>query len=229
MAVAYDNANSGTGNTTSSVTFAITCGASANLLWVGAGSGATAPHLTSSVTYHSVGMTGEVLDAVTGHAHVSGHYLKAPDTGSLYDVVVTLTGSDDEVICGAVSYSGVDQTTPVGTPNDTGNTTGQPSVSIASAIGELVVDAMYWADWQTGKTTNSGQTSVRVNVGNSGDGYGWLGMSEKAGAASVAMTWSSDAVINWRIGGISLKPTASTTPITVNTLSVDSLAGGEIV
>lgn len=208
MAVAFDIASNSKGNGVSSLTWAHTCTGSNMVLWVGVGSGATSPHNTSTVTYHAVSFTAENFDLLNSFAHVSGHYLKAPDTGSAFNIIATLAAADDEVIAGGASYTGVDQTTPIGTPNSATGATATPTVNITSASGELVVDAIYHAQWAAGTahTAGAGQTA-RVDVADSGDGNGFLGMSEEAGAASVTMSWSTGpATQAWAIGGVSLKP-----------------------
>ena len=208
MAVAFNVASNTKGTATSSLTWAHTCTGTNMLLWVGVGSGANTAHLTSSVTYNAVAMTAELFDLASGITHCSGHYLKNPDTGGAFNIIATLAAADDEMIVGAMSYTDVDQTTPVGTPNSASSTT----VNITSATGELVVDAQYTADWTAPQNhaATGGQTE-RVNVTDSGDAFGFLGMSEHAGAASVTMSWTTDAT-GHQIGGVSLKPVAASTP-----------------
>lgn len=205
MAIAFDAASSHKGNNVSSLTWSHTCSGSNRLLWVCAGNGALLPTATTSVTYNGVAMT-EVGDVVQTFAHASHHYLVAPDTGA-HDVVVTYAGSNDECIAGAVSYTGVDQSTPVGTFAGANAGTGNPTVNVSSATDELVVDGVYVAAHQTADTlTVGGSQTQRVNNEDSGDGYGVLGMSEEAGAGTVTMSWTETANSDWRTGGIPLKP-----------------------
>lgn len=199
----FDVASSSVGVAVAGLTWSHTCTGANGCLTVGVGSGAVTPHATSTVTYNSEALT-ELHDGVTVNAHASGHYLVAPATGSALSIVVTLSGTDDEVICGAASYTSVDQSTPVGTPNSDGNTTTTATVTIAAVVGDLVVDQMYYANWGLGDphAAGAGQTE-RVNRTDSGDGTGFLGLSEEAGAASVVMSWSV-AAGSWRAGGVSL-------------------------
>ena len=67
-------------------------------------------------------------------------YLLAPTVGTA-NVVVTLTGSC-HFVAGATDYFGVNQTTPFGTlVTATGNSS-TPSVTVASAAGQLVIDSL---------------------------------------------------------------------------------------
>lgn len=207
MAVAFDAASSAKGTLVSSLSWSHTCAGSDRLLWVGAGNGAFSPSLTTSVTYNGVSMT-EIDDTIQGFAHLSCHRLTAPATGA-HTVAVTYAGVNDEAIAGAVSYTGVDQTTPVGTFAGAGSASTTPSVNVSSASGELVVDAVYASVAISGNTltVGSGQTA-RVDDEDAGSGFGALGMSEEAGAATVTMSWTLGSNADWRIGGIPLKPAA---------------------
>src|SRR6185295_15014197 len=68
--------------------------------------------------------------------------LKAPATGT-HDIVVTLNGSA-HASCGATSFHGVDQTSPLGTPvvAATGVAGTTASLSITSAPGNVVSDVV---------------------------------------------------------------------------------------
>ena len=65
--------------------------------------------------------------------------LTAPSPGTA-NVVVSLSGSVD-VVGGAISFSGVNQTTPFGTFVSAQGTSASPSVTASSAAGQAVLDS----------------------------------------------------------------------------------------
>ncbi len=65
--------------------------------------------------------------------------LAAPSPGTA-NVVVSLSGSVD-VVGGAISFSGVNQTTPFGTFVSAQGTSASPSVTASSAAGQAVLDS----------------------------------------------------------------------------------------
>ena len=161
------------------------------------------PMSGTAPTYGGVTMT-KLADirypGAKDHIYMWG--LKAPATGS-QTVAITFNSA-----CNAsgntISYTGVDQTTPVGTTNtNTGDgTSGVASVVISSATGDLVVDALSPRSGSTSWTADASQT-VRDNH-LSDPSYGDAS-SEKAGAASVTMQWTQTAGTNsWLMAGAPL-------------------------
>lgn len=116
-------------------------------------------------------------DDTNRQSHVEYWYRLAPSVITA-DVVVTLNAST-AVSVGCVSYSDVDQSTPHGTPVTAKGDGATISVSVASASGELVLDAASVRVGTTNITTGGGQTSL-VNI-RSADGIGntTLGMSSE--------------------------------------------------
>lgn len=89
---------------------------------------------------------GSTLDVGTG-GRLSTWRLIAPAAASdtIYGL---LSDSDDEVAIGGVSYTGVDQTTPVGTPvtntgTIVGSASGNMTVAVTTVSGDVVV-AAFW-------------------------------------------------------------------------------------
>ena len=152
----------------------------------------------TNVTYNAVAAT-SVSTATNGNGPVASLWrLVAPDTGAntvSMDVTSQVTSSG-----GAVSYTGVDQTTPFGTAATATGASTTPSVVVSSASGELVVDAL--SSGGNTPTAGAGQTS-RIALAN------FFGMSEEAGAASVTMSWTTDTSNEWAIVGAPLKAAAA--------------------
>ena len=105
---------------------------------------------------------------------------------------------------GAVSLTGVNQTTPLGTfASDSLDGDGPAEVTVTSASGELVFGVV---GTEYGSLSNfSGTPHWNETFGT--DTYGAGGT--EAGAASVPISWDlSGSGMHWAIGGVSIKPAA---------------------
>jgi len=131
--------------------------------------------------------------------------MAGPDTGSAYTVAVTLA-SDAYLHAQAISATGVDQTTPFGTPNTaTGSSSGPATVDISAATDDLVVDGY---SGYPEPTVGAGQTS-RVKDQITSDI--WYGSSTEAGATTVTMSWTLSYSDAWTIGGVAFKKVQTAT------------------
>ncbi|MGQ0579354.1 MAG: DUF6701 domain-containing protein [Betaproteobacteria bacterium] len=127
---------------------------------------------------------------------------------------VTLSAGDGGGTFVAVSsFTGVDQTTPLGTPaTATGAVATTPTVTVTSATGELVIDAMGTKETTGNKTAGAGQSEIWDGFSGDADGAG----STNAGAASVVMSWTGGVTEEWAIVAVPLKPAAgSATSLTL--------------
>lgn len=210
-AVAFDAATTGTVGGANALTFSHTVGAGgADRLLIVAVS--IDNRTVQSVTYGGVAMTN--VGTATNGAQISSMWrLIAPATGA-NNVVVTLSGGGTDIVAVATSYTGVDQTTPLGTPvTATGNSV-TASVAVTSATGEIVVDSVS-SNLGT-LTVGEGQTQRGNGVG--GDNQG--GSSTEPGATSVTMSWTIGSSSAWASVGVSIKP------IVVSTTLADGIDPG---
>src|SRR5512136_2468856 len=116
-------------------------------------------------------------------------------------------------VAGGISYTGVDQTNPFGTAATNLGSNAAPTVTLSSAIGELVVDTagirqnttanqtLTAGANQTQRYNDASGTSTNSNVRGAG--------SEKAGAVSVTMSWTAFSSEAWAIVAAPLKPASS--------------------
>lgn len=114
----------------------------------------------TSVTYGGQSLT-LIGSAVTPNSMSADiWYLLNPAVGTA-NVVVTLNGSN-HFVAGATDYFGVNQTTPLGTlATATGTNSAMPSVNVASAAGEFVVDSLIaQGDAQAVTPSGPGQTET---------------------------------------------------------------------
>ena len=199
--VTFDATSSASGDNVTSLSWAHTCTWANRGFVVGLW---TFPVRTPAVTYNSVSLTkeGEQSDPNVSPAEVEQHSLIAPATGA-NTVAVTWGGTSTDIVGGAVSVTGADQTDlarPIVTASGTGTAA---SVTATSAADELVVDVI--ENFNKTLTAGGGQTE-RWNVSASTSIRS--GGSTEPGAASVDMGWTNGVSSDWAIAALSVKPAA---------------------
>lgn len=151
----------------------------------------------TSVTYNGVALTIQTSVLRNG-MRTTFAWLANPSLGT-NNVVVTLSGSAD-MYCGAVTYNGVNTGAPFGTFVTATGKSSTPSITVASAAGELAVDIL--GTIAANPTVGAGQTQRYETTGTSTYNSG----SSEAGAASVIMSYTLSANEDWGIIGVSIKP-----------------------
>lgn len=156
-------------------------------------------------------------------------------TAGTYTISVTFTpvvATSAYAVGGAVSFSGVDQTSPFNTnqttvdsnifarnatTNSTGNTS--PSVTVASSDNEFVIDtvasvfgngagdAILTANPLQIERWNGGKTQG-VNAACFGNSIG-AGSTRPGASPSVSMAWTLSAAQTWAIGAVSIRPAST--------------------
>jgi uncharacterized repeat protein (TIGR01451 family) len=121
------------------------------------------------------------------------------------NVVVTFSSSAKAVI-GAVSFFGVNQTTPNGSFVSNEASTNLVTLTVPSAAGELVIDCMTVQGNAATATVGAGQTELWNDYSRSNGGAVVGCSGTEPGAASVTMTWNLSSTDYWVIGAVSLKP-----------------------
>ncbi len=207
LAIALDAVSDMTSSNESTITLSHTTAAGSDRLLV-VGIDIKENKNITSVTYNGVNLTNAGIADNSGNAKAEIWYLKMPDVGT-YDVVVNLDGNSDIVI-GAATYTGVDQTTPLGTfVSNTGSTITASAV-VSSAADEWVFDTMAVRD-ASSITVGAGQTQQW----NNGFGNFRGGSSTEPGAGSVTMSWTLDAAKNWAIAAVPINPATATATTTI--------------
>jgi len=160
----------------------------------------------ASVTYGGTALTSIGAQNGAGNQNQATlWYLINPPTGTA-NISVSLSGSSD-VTAGAASFTGVNQTTPLGTLNSLSGTSTTASVVVSSAAGEVVIDAVA-ANGDAVSLTAAGGQSVLWNTGTGTAGGNVLGgSSNRPGASSVTMSWTLAASKAWGILAVPIKPT----------------------
>lgn len=155
--------SSGTWNST--VLFTVVAGQ--NLLTVRF-SGLQPDSNISSVTYNGVALTSRAAVNSSSSSAVSLWDIVNPSVGTSQPLLITFTNGN---VCDSVvqAASGVDTTSPRGTPGTYGNfnVPGTPSLTLVTVVGDWVVDVIVVENGKT-LTPNAGQTTTSLNVNPSG-------------------------------------------------------------
>lgn len=209
MAITFDaTANGNTGAT--SITFSHTLGSLTNgviVVAVSFVSLSTQTNLTG-ITYNGVTMTHvdgyEVNDAVT---FATAIYVLATDgivAAGAHNVVVSFDGTTDAV-AGSLSFSGVDQSTPVIAGHSGANHAASGSTmsaTITSAANEMLV-ACVSVLTGTSPTADGSQTEKWNTT--SPNALTGAGDYKTASGSSETMQWTGNSLGSWSVTAISLK------------------------
>ncbi len=124
--------------------------------------------------------------------------LIAPGTGASVTAEVNLDVAMNNWGFFVITFTGVHQTTPLGTAVNGTGVSSDPSIVVLSETGGLVVDVV--ANSGAASTAGTGQTQrFQQALSQEGRGMG----SEEAGAASVTMSWNNG--VRWAQVGVPLK------------------------
>lgn len=214
MALAIDSSDAGTSFNATSGSLSHTCSGSNRVLYA-----------------RIIGFQDDTVTGVTYAGSAMTRVAYAPDGGAIrgnsqiWRLIAPATGANNitvsmsvarRIYLQGISFTGADQTTPDGTPNQQGPTTSStaPSIAVSSAAGEIVIDAMGALNNPTA-TVGAGQTQD-FNLANSVSLIGCG--SNEAGAASVTMSWTLSAANFWWTCAIPVKPVSVVTSVPSLTL-----------
>ena len=169
--------------------------------------------LTSFILAKSVVTNGGSLVAI--------YYLIGPGVGSHTMNISTGLGNNANIKATISYYSGVNTLAPIASTASKTNSDmdNNPRLTITSAVGQMVVDAMTYERPVSANTGDPAQ--VTIGYINS---HGWnFGSSYRSGVVpSISMSWdySQDVGAYWGIAAVSLSPAApSTLPLVLSDFS----------
>jgi len=216
MAIAFDASSTKTDLTQpSSVTSAHTVTGANTYLIVEVGLTSGAIGNVTGVTYNGVAMTSLNNVNPVGHG-LRGTFwgLKNPATGT-HNIVASISGANDGVTVTGSSYTGVDQTTPIGVvaAADSGaGTSASASISVASAVGDVVVGGIIIGNAATSITIGAGQTQrAAANLIVSNGEHDNRISDEPGAAGTTTHSWTWTGATDWTIAGVALKPAGAAT------------------
>lgn len=204
MAIAVDVTSTLDTNASSNPSWSHTCTGSDLLLVVLIPRYRTGGSTITAVSYNGVALTQAAASANDGQDdQVDIWYLKNPATGA-HTVALTCSGITGRI--GATSFTGVDQTTPVGTGvTNTGNST-TPTVDASSTTGEVVVGAMA-SDASVAGLPSGGAGQTPVDWASTAD-FEATASSHEAGSTTTTHSYTINSR-EWAIAALPIKPTGS--------------------
>ena len=160
--------------------------------------------ITDNCAYNSIPMVYHGTEQSDNDAITYIFYLVDPPTGTA-NVVVTFNGNlggNNAGIVGVVTYANVDPLDPVGTYASSAGNSISPSLSVTSAINQVVFDVIS-VNNQNITAAGGGQTS-RWNI-NSGGNVRGAGSTKAGSASSTTMTWAIAGSTRWSMSGVAIK------------------------
>jgi hypothetical protein len=138
----------------------------------------------------------------------------APANGS--NAVVAAISTNTLSVMSVLSYYNVDQTTPVGTPIYH-NYAGTPYAdTVSGSVHTTTLDGLMTYIGSSYTITPDGSQTQRLNLSVPPTSYVKMGISDKPGAASVTMQWTSDVSGAGMHFAISINPSAGITTFSAN-------------
>jgi hypothetical protein len=196
-----------TGSTTgSTLNIPHTTSGSNRLMLVGVSIGQDSPPSVSSITYNGSSLTSEGFVQSLDGGTVEIFSLIAPTAGT-FKVNVTLSGAGNTNV-GVMTFTGVDQSTPLGTFASASGDATSGTVAVSSAADELVFGVVTVNTLINENLVPGGGQTEQWDLFTGKESNG--GGSIEAGAASVDMSWTWTDSTGWAIGGVSIKPVSGT-------------------
>ena len=226
-AVTLDAVSSVTDDGVNPLTFSHTVGTGSNrLLLVGVSWAISGedPQDILSVTYGGSPMT--EVDYMEGgqNRRVAIYSLVAPVSGTA-NVVITFTDLVNPV-AGAVSFTGVDQSTPLGTANTANggqDGTTEATVNVDTEAGDLAFAVVAAGSTPTVGAGQSPLWSLATSTGNIVRG---AGSTELASGTTTTMSWTLASQATWGLVAVPIKPAPASGDTHNLTMAVNPSNGG---
>ena len=201
-----DATSSGTGTAVSSKTISHTCSGTQRLLIVGVAlNDSSSPADPTGVTYNSDALTKAGTTGNFGsYNRVSIWYRVAPDTGT-NNIVVTLDSAVGSVHVSAISFTGIDQTNPLGTFVSATASSTAPTVTTTTVADDYVFD-MVGGHGTDAATVGTNQTQLtNATTTYSGQPLRSASSREIASGTSTVMNWTLGGSIDWGTCAVPVK------------------------
>ena len=174
------------------------------LMLVGVSLNPNAGETVTSVTYNGTPLTFVGFANWSNDTRAEIWQLVAPAIGT-HDVVINFSAPlSYGSVAGVMTFTGVNQVTPLGTfVAASGSSAGPATVNVSSATNQLVFDTV-GCETCTSLTVGAGQTQ-RWNLFMD-DGNVMGAASTEPGAATVTMSWTLGTADYWAIGAVPINP-----------------------
>ncbi|HOY32632.1 MAG TPA: Ig-like domain-containing protein [Bacteroidales bacterium] len=155
----------------------------------------------TSVTYDGTPLTLAGQQTSLGEAKTFIYYMVAPSSGA-HNVVVTCNGALGKgAVAGVMTFTGVNQTTPLGAYASSSGESVTASLNVSSASSELVFNVVSVHNQNIScLSSQTQQWNVNTPKENTGGGC------TKKGSATTTLAWLLNKD-HWSMSGISIKPT----------------------
>ena len=154
----------------------------------------------------SLSQIGSTLTLGNSRLAIAGMVAPATGSNTLYGA---LSGGPYDFYLAGSTWTGVDQTNPIGTAVQNSGTSTSPNVTVSSETGGTVQDFLEIENTATRTPSGTEIVAMRQTI----SGEGGINSQYKAGAASVAMSWTTSNAA-WMIIGLPLKAAAGGINIT---------------
>jgi hypothetical protein len=187
----------------------------------------TACGSATSVSYNGAALTFAGA-STNGTVRSELWYLVAPTSG-VHNVVVTAPNAD-AVTATSMSFTGVDQTTPLGSTVSAIGTGTTTSVSTTSAVGEPLFDVVGAVGTTPPTVAGATQTVSQTNTTATGLDQVVIGSSTAPGAdaTSITMSWTIPSA-DWAQIAVPIKASTALTGVTVSGLTATLQPDGVLV
>jgi uncharacterized repeat protein (TIGR01451 family) len=225
--VAVDSTSSASANLagagTKTLTFAHTTTATANrVLLVGASINITnnAAAAVTGITYNGTALTLVGAHNDAGNTRrVEMWYLLAPVNGT-FNVIVSVdvpSAVTEGVVAGATTFTGVDQTVPLGTFASAAGAAGTYSqLNVSSVVNGMILDTLSTDGTQTVSIPGPQVQQWNVNSQNSANTGVRASGTSRTGAPSVPISETFSGTSNWSLGAVSINPTSADIGVTTS-------------
>ena len=185
----------------------------------------------TSITYNGVPLTNEVVVETAGALRFRSELwgLVNPATG-VHTMTMTFSGTPMLIALGVSTYTGVDQTTPVGTRARNIGTSAAPSVNVTTTSnGELIVDSLATTNSITGPINTLAWTPATSCCGGAFTLGGGSSHAAAPAPTTTAMSWTLSSSQTWAMTAMSLRPVSFTRATVEEFQSYRSATSGAIV
>ncbi len=189
--------------------------------------GTTACGSATSVTYNGASLTFAGA-STNGTVRSELWYLVAPTSGT-HNVVVTAPNAD-VVTATSMSFTGVNQATPLGSAVSAIGTGTTPSVASTSAVGEPLYDVVGAVGTTAPTVAGATQTVRQTNTTASGLDHVVIGSSTAPGegATSITMSWTIPSA-DWAQIAVPIKASTPLTDVALSDLTATLEANAVLV
>ena len=228
VAVDSSSSNSATlgGTGTSTLTIGHTTAGTNRLMLVGVSINITnvAATTVTGVTYGGVALTLVGAHNDAGNTRrVEMWSLLAPATGTA-NVVVSVNipaGGNEGVVAGVTTFTGVDQTVPLGTfVSATGATGANSQLDVPSVVNGMILDTLAIGGNRTAAVPGPQISQWNIATGNTTNPDVRGVASARTGAPSVPISETFSGTTNWSLGAVSINPSTADISVTATAPTV---------